>query len=155
MDSKIVKSILLEAIKSAEKTLERDIKKDEQSKNIIHYLLQFFKNLGLDTINRLLLEGKLYVKDQIKSGLRTVVVSLSNIIYSIVKLITGFLIISIGLVFGAIAFSLWLGEIVGSSALGFVIVGVSWVLIMFIVIRFFINKNRIEKMIKYKININF
>ncbi|MCC1484480.1 hypothetical protein [Winogradskyella immobilis] len=155
MDSKIVKSILLEAIKSAEKTLERDIKKDEQSKKIIHYLLQFFKNLGLDTINRLLLEGKLYVKDQIKSGLRTVVLSLSNIIYSIVKLITGFLIISIGLVFGAIAFSLWLGEIVGSSALGFVIGGISWVLIMFIVIRFFINKNRIEKMIKSKININF
>lgn len=155
MDSKIVKSILLEAIKSAEKTLERDIKKDEQSKKIIHYLLQFFKNLGLDTINRLLLEGKLYVKDQIKSGLRTVVLSLSNIIYSIIKLIAGFLIISIGLVFGAIAFSLWLGEIVGSSALGFVIGGVSWILIMFIAIRFFLNKNKIEKMIKSKININF
>ena len=155
MDSKIVKSILLEAIKSAEKTLETDIKKDEQSKKIIHYLLQFFKNLGLDTINRLLLEGKLYVKDQIKSGLRTVVLSLSNIIYSIIKLIAGFLIISIGLVFGAIAFSLWLGEIVGSSALGFVIGGVSWILIMFIAIRFFLNKNKIEKMIKSKININF
>lgn len=155
MDSKIVKSILLEAIKSAEKTLERDINKDEQSKKIIHYLLQFFKNLGLDTINRLLLEGKIYVKDQIKNGLRVVVFSLSNIIYSIIKLIAGFLIISIGLIFGAIAFSLWLGEIVGSTALGFVIAGVAWVLIMLIAIRFFLNKNKIEDMIKSKININF
>ena len=57
--------------------------------------------------------------------------------------------------FGAIAFSLWLGEVVGSSALGFVIGGVSWILIMFIAIRFFLNKNKIEKMIKSKININF
>ena len=43
MTNQDIKSILLETLIAAERTLEKDLKQDDQSKKVIQYLLDFFK----------------------------------------------------------------------------------------------------------------
>ncbi len=130
MTNQSIKSILLEVLIAAERTLEKDLKQDEQSKNIIQYLLDLFKYVGIDAVEKLALQGRDYIKGQVQIGINTSVVKVSSAVSSLVNLIVGFLIVSIGLVFGAIALSLFLGELLGSNALGFVVSGVLWIVVM-------------------------
>ena len=154
MTSQSIKSILLESLKAAEKTLEKDLNQDEQSKNLIQYLLDFFKFVGIDTVEKLALQSRNYIKDQVQIGIDMFVSKVSSAISSLVNLIVGFLVVSIGLVFGAIALSLFLGELLGSNALGFVISGVLWIVVMLTTLKILFNKKKLEHFIAKKIKIH-
>jgi hypothetical protein len=140
MTNQTIKSVLFESLKVAERTLEKDLKQDDQSKKVIQYLLDFFKYFGIDTIEKLALQSKDYIKGQVQIGIDTFVAKVSSAISSLVKLIIGFLIISIGLVFGAIALSLFLGELLGSN-------------VMLTTLKILFNKKRLEQLISKKIKI--
>ncbi len=154
MTSQSIKSILLESLKAAEKTLEKDLNQDEQSKNLIQYLLDFFKFVGIGTVEKLALQSRNYIKDQVQIGIDMFVSKVSSAISSLVNLIVGFLVVSIGLVFGAIALSLFLGELLGSNALGFVISGVLWIVVMLTTLKILFNKKKLEHFIAKKIKIH-
>jgi len=154
MTNQSIKFILLESLKAAERTLENDLKQDQQSKNVIQYLLNFFKYVGIDTVEKLALQSRDYVKGQIQIGIETSVAKLSSAVSSLVNLIVGFLIVSIGLVFGAIAFSLFLGELLGSNALGFVVSGVLWIIVMLTTLKILFNKKKLEHLISRKIKMH-
>ena len=154
MTNQSIKSILLEVLIAAERTLEKDLKQDEQSKNIIQYLLDLFKYVGIDAVEKLALQGRDYIKGQVQIGINTSVVKVSSAVSSLVNLIVGFLIVSIGLVFGAIALSLFLGELLGSNALGFVVSGVLWIVVMLTTLKILFNKKKLEHFIAKKIKIH-
>ena len=154
MTNQVIKSILLESLKAAEKTLEKDLKQDEQSKKVIQYLLEFFKYIGIDTIEKLIQQSRSYIKGQVQIGLDTFVAKVSSAISSLVNLIAGFLIVSIGLVFGAIALSLFLGELLESNALGFVISGVLWIVVMLTTLKILFNKEKLKHFIYKKIKMH-
>jgi hypothetical protein len=154
MTNQTIKSILLESLKAAERTLEQDLKQDEQTKNILHYLLNFFKFVGIDAIEKLALQGRDYIREQIQIGIDTAVAKVSSAISFLVNLIVGFLIVSIGLIFGAIALSLFLGELLGSNALGFVVSGVLWIVVMLTTLKIIFNKKKLEQLISRKIKMH-
>ena len=151
MTNQSIKSILLVSLKAAERTLKKDLKQDEQSKNVIQYLLDFFKYVGIDTLEKLALQSRDYIKEQVQIGIDTSVAKVSSAVSSLVNLIVGFLIVSIGLVFGAIALSLFLGELLGSNALGFVVSGVLWIVVMLTTLKILFNKKKLEHLISRKI----
>ena len=153
METESIKAILLESLKAAEKTIEADLNKDEESKKMTQYLLHFFKYLGIDTIEKLALQGKHYVQHQVHEGIHKSTVVVSKIVSSLITLMVGFLIVCVGLIFGAVALSLWLGSLVGSPALGFLIAGVLWILIAFIATKILFNKKRLEHLISEKLNL--
>ena len=154
MTNQSIKSILLESLKAAERTLEKDLKQDEQSKNVIQYLLVFFKYVGIDAVEKLALQSRDYIKEQVQIGIDTSVAKVSSAVSSLVNLIVGFLIVSIGLVFGAIALSLFLGELLGSNALGFVVSGVLWIVVMLTTLKILFNKKKLEHLISRKIKMH-
>ena len=151
MINQATKAILLESLKAAERTLEKDLKQDEQSKKIIQYLLDFFKYVGIDTIEKLVLQSRNYIKGQVQIGIETFVAKVSSAVSSLVNLIFGFLIVSIGLVFGAIALSLYLGVLLESNALGFLVSGVLWIVVMLTTLKILFNKTKLEHFISRKI----
>ena len=151
MKIETIKLILLESLKAAEKTLEADVNQHEDSKKTMKYFLQFFKYLGIDTIEKLAIEGKNYVQHQVHEGIHKSIIAASKIISSLITLMVGFLIICIGLIFGAVALSLWLGSLVDSMALGFLIAGFLWILTAFITTKILFNKKRLEKIISKKV----
>lgn len=146
-----IKTILVESLKAAEKTLEADVNKDEETKKMTRYLLHFFKYLGIDTIEKLAIEGKTYVQHQVHEGIHKSTIVVSKVVSSLITLMVGFLIVCVGLIFGAVAFSLWLGNIVGSSSLGFLIAGFLWILTAFIATKILFSKKRLEQMISKKV----
>lgn len=146
-----IKNILLEALKAAEKTLETDLNKDDDSKKMTQYLLHFFKYLGIDIIEKLVIEGKIYVQHQVHEAIHKSTIIVSKIVSSLITLLTGFLIICIGLIFGAVALSLWIGSLIGSTALGFLIAGGLWSAIALMAVKILFNKKRLEKIISEKI----
>ena len=154
MTNQSIKSILLVSLKAAERTLKKDLKQDEQSKNVIQYLLDFFKYVGIDTVEKLALQSRDYIKGQVQIGIDTSVAKVSSAVSSLVNLIVGFLIVSIGLVFGAIALSLFLGELLGSNALGFVVSGVLWIVVMLTTLKILFNKKKLEHLISRKIKMH-
>ncbi len=154
MTNQSIKSILLVSLKAAERTLKKDLKQDEQSKNVIQYLLDFFKYVGIDTLEKLALQSRDYIKEQVQIGIDTSVAKVSSAVSSLVNLIVGFLIVSIGLVFGAIALSLFLGELLGSNALGFVVSGVLWIVVMLTTLKILFNKKKLEHLISRKIKMH-
>ena len=154
MTTQSIKFILLESLKAAERTLEKDLKQDEQSKNVIQYLLDFFKYVGIDTVEKLALQSRDYIKGQVQIGIDTSIAKVSSSVSSLVNLIVGFLIVSIGLVFGAIALSLFLGELLGSNALGFVVSGVLWIIVMLTTLKILFNKKKLEHLISRKIKMH-
>jgi len=154
MTNQAIKSILLESLKVAERILEKDLKQDEQSKNIIQFLLNFFKYVGIDTIEKIALQSRHYIKGQVQIGIDTFVAKVSSAISSLMNLIIGFLIVSIGFVFGAIALSLFLGELLGSNALGFVVSGVLWIVVMLTTLKIIFNRKKIEHLISRKIKMH-
>ncbi len=154
MTDQAIKAILLETLKAAEITLENDMKQDEQSKKFIQYLLDFFKYAGIDTLEKLAVEGRDYVKAQVQIGIDTSVAKVSSAVSTLVNLIFGFLIVSIGLIFGAIALSLFLGELLGSNALGFVVSGILWIVVMLTTIKILFNKTKLEHLISRKIKMH-
>jgi hypothetical protein len=151
MTKQAIKYILLESLKAAERTLEKDLKKDEQSKKVIHYLLDFFKYVGIDAIEKLTLQGRAYIKGQVQIGIDTFIASLSSAISSLLNLIFGFLIVSIGLFFGAIALSLFLGKLLDSNALGFLVSGILWMIVMLTSLKILFNQTKLEERISRKI----
>ena len=151
MINQATKAILLESLKAAERTLEKDLKQDEQSKKIIQYLLDFFKYVGIDTVEKLVLQSRNYIKGQVQIGIETFVAKVSSAVSSLVNLIFGFLIVSIGLVFGAIALSLYLGVLLESNALGFLVSGVLWIVVMLTTLKILFNKTKLEHFISRKI----
>lgn len=154
MTKRSMKLILLEALASAERMLEKDLKQDVASKNRIQYVLLFFKSVGIDTVEKLALKGRAYVKEQVQIGIDRTVSKVSEVISALINLIVGFLVISIGLVFGAVGLSLFIGELIGSNALGFVISGILWVLVMLTTLKLFFNKKKLEHFISRKIKLN-
>ena len=140
MTNQDIKSILLETLIAAERTLEKDLEQDDQSKKVIQYLLDFFKYVGIGAVEKLVLQSRDYIKDQVQIGIDSAVAKVSSAVSSLMNLIVGFLIVSIGLVFGAIALSLFLGELLGSNALGFLISGVLWIVVMLTTLQFHFNK---------------
>jgi len=154
MTNQSIKSILLESLKAAERTLENDLKQDEQSKNVIQYLLDFFKYVGIDTVEKLALQSRDYIKGQVQIGIDTFVAKVSSAVSSVMNLIFGFLIVSVGLVFGAIALSLFFGEMLGSNALGFVVSGVLWIVVMLTTLKILFNKKKLEHLISRKIKMH-
>ncbi len=154
MSNQTIKSILLESLKAAERTLEEDLKHDEQSKNLIQYLLGFFKYIGIDTLEKLALQSQEYIKRQIQLGIDASVDKVSSVVSSLVNLIAGFLIVSVGLIFGAIALSLFFGELLGSNALGFLVSGILWIVVMLITLNTLFNKKKLEQLIFSKINMD-
>ena len=154
MINQATKAILLESLKAAERTLEKDLKQDEQSKKVIQYLLDFFKYVGIDTVEKLVLQSRNYIKGQVQIGIDTFVAKVSSAVSSLVNLIFGFLIVSIGLVFGAIALSLYLGVLLESNALGFLVSGVLWIVVMLTTLKILFNKTKLEHFISRKIKMN-
>ncbi|CAM1345178.1 hypothetical protein [Tenacibaculum amylolyticum] len=146
-----IKNILLESLKAAEKTLEADLNKDEDSKKVTQYILHFFKFLGIDIIEKLVNEGKVYIQHQVHEGIHKATIVVSKVVSSLITLLTGFLIICVGLIFGAVAFSLWIGSLIGSNALGFLIAGGLWIIVALIAVKILFNKKRLEKIISEKI----
>jgi len=154
MINQATKAILLESLKAAERTLEKDLKQDEQSKKVIQYLLDFFKYVGIDTVEKLVLQSRNYIKGQVQIGIDTFVAKVSSAVSSLVNLIFGFLIVSIGLVFGAIALSLYLGVLLESNALGFLVSGVLWIVVMLTTLKILFNKTKLEHFISRKIKMH-
>lgn len=150
MKSKAIKLILLESLKAAEKTVEADLNNDKDTKKTMQYLLHFFKFSGIEIIEKLALEGKSYIQHQIQYGIETSTKVIAKVVSSLMTLIIMFLTVSIGLMFGAIAFSLWIGDYFENTALGFLIVGIFWVVIMLIFTKIFFNKKYIEQLISKK-----
>jgi len=151
MTNQDIKSILLETLIAAERTLEKDLEQDDQSKKVIQYLLDFFKYVGIGAVEKLVLQSRDYIKDQVQIGIDSAVAKVSSAVSSLMNLIVGFLIVSIGLVFGAIALSLFLGELLGSNALGFLISGVLWIVVMLTTLQFHFNKTKLEHFISRKL----
>ncbi|MBG7631448.1 MAG: hypothetical protein IZT56_13605 [Bacteroidetes bacterium] len=154
MINQATKAILLESLKAAERTLEKDLKQDEQSKKVIQYLLDFFKYVGIDTVEKLVLQSRNYIKGQLQIGIDTFVAKVSSAVSSLVNLTFGFLIVSIGLVFGAIALSLYLGVLLESNALGFLVSGVLWIVVMLTTLKILFNKTKLEHFISRKIKMH-
>ena len=154
MINQATKAILLESLKAAERTLEKDLKQDEQSKKVIQYLLDFFKYVGIDTVEKLVLQSRNYIKGQVQIGIDTFVAKVSSAVSSLVNLIFGFLIVSIGLLFGAIALSLYLGVLLESNALGFLVSGVLWIVVMLTTLKILFNKTKLEHFISRKIKMH-
>jgi hypothetical protein len=154
MTNQSIKLILLEALIAAERMLEKDLKQDVESKKSIQYLLYFFKSVGIDTLEKLALKSRAYIKEQVQIGIDRSVAKVSLVVSVLINLIIGFLIISIGLVFGAVGLSLFIGELLGSDALGFIISGFLWVLVMLSTLKMFFNKKKIEHFISRKIKPN-
>ncbi len=153
MTNQDLKSILLETLIAAERTLAKDLKQDDQSKKVIQYLLDFFKYVGIGTLEKLALQTRDYIKEQVQIGIDTAVSKVALAISSLVNLIVGFLIVSIGLIFGAIALSLFVGELLGSNALGFLISGVLWIVVMLTTLKIYFNKTKLEHFISRKLKI--
>jgi len=152
MKNDTIKYILLEAFRAAEKTIEADINQDENEKRMTQYLFDLFKYMGLGIIEKITLQGKAYIQHQVKEGIHKTTVIAAKTISSLVSLIIGFLIVCIGLVFGAVALSLWLGKLVDSEALGFLISGALWVVVAFSLTKILFSKKRLETIISKKIN---
>ncbi len=151
MTNQAIKSILLESLQAAERTLEEYLKQDEQSKKTIQYLLTFFKFIGIDSIEKLAAQSKHYIKGQVEVGIDMFIDKVSSVVSSLVNLIVGLLIINISLAFGAIALSLYLGELLENNALGFLISGVLWVVVILTTVKVFFNKSKLEQLISRKI----
>ena len=147
-----IKVILQQTLSAAEKTIKADLDQDKEAKKTSQHLLQFFKYVGIDTIEKLALEGKQYVEHQVHEGIDRFVGVLAKTISSITTLVIGFLIVCVGLIFAAIAFSIWIGNLIGNSAVGFLIAGGTWILLAFICTKIIFNKKRLENMISKKIN---
>jgi len=154
MTNQAIKSILLESLKAAERTLEKDENQDEQSKKVIQYLLEFFKYIGIDAIEKLAQQSRNYIRGQVQIGLDTFVDKVSSAVSSLVNLIVGFLIVSIGLIFGAISLSLFFGELLESIALGFLISGVLWIVVMLTTLNILFNKAKLKHFIYRKIKMH-
>ena len=114
-------------------------------------MLDFFKYVGIDTVEKLVLQSRNYIKGQVQIGIETFVAKVSSAVSSLVNLIFGFLIVSIGLVFGAIALSLYLGVLLESNALGFLVSGVLWIVVMLTTLKILFNKTKLEHFISRKI----
>ncbi len=152
MDNQAIKSILLESLKAAEKTVEADLKNDEETKKTVQYLLHFFKFLGIDAIEKLALEGKTYVQHQVQHGIETSTKVIAKVVSSLMTLIITFLAVSVGLIFGAVALSLWLGSYFNNSALGFLIAGALWIILAFTLTKIFFNKKKLTQLISKKLD---
>ena len=113
-----------------------------------------FKYVGIDTVEKLVLQSRNYIKGQVQIGIETFVAKVSSAVSSLVNLIFGFLIVSIGLVFGAIALSLYLGVLLESNALGFLVSGVLWIVVMLTTLKILFNKTKLEHFISRKIKMH-
>ena len=154
MNSEAIKTILLESLKAAEKTVENDLKNDDETKRTVQYLLHFFKFLGIDTIEKLAFEGKAYVQNQVQQGIESSTKIIAKVVSSLMTLIITFLAVSVGLIFGAVALSLWLGSYFGSSALGFLIAGTLWIVLALTFTKLLLTKEKLAKVISKKIDVH-
>ena len=89
MTKQTLKVILLEALDAAEIALEKDVKRDEQSKMYVQYLLYFFKSVGIDTVEKLALQGGEYIKGQVQLGIELSVAKVSLAVSTLLNLIVG------------------------------------------------------------------
>ncbi len=114
-------------------------------------MLNFFKYIGIDAIENLGLELEKYVKYQIEEGIKKTTTVVSKVISTLIDSIVWFLVICVGLIFAAVAFSIWVGELVNNYALGFLIAGILWVVVILGSTRFLFNKKRLEQLILKKL----
>lgn len=147
-----IKIILLESLKAIEKTIEKDLNQPDEAKKISKHIAHFLKYVGIDMVEKLAIEGKMYIQHQIEEGVHKTTHVLAKVVSSLINLIILFLVVCVGLVFGAVAFSLWLGELIENNALGFLIAGVLWIVVAIIATKILFNKERLEKIIGKKIH---
>lgn len=147
MKTKRIKQLFLDTLRSAEEVVEQDLKKDEQSRKTSGYLISLFKLLGLDLVERLVDEAKHYVESQIQKGIEKFAHGLSGVVAHLMMLMVVVLTIFVGLTFGAVALSLFLGELIGSMAAGFLISGVLCMALTYLFGKRIFNRDRLEKSI--------
>ena len=86
MKAKRIKQMILDTLRSAEEVVEQDLQKDEQSRKTSGYLISLFKLLGLDLVERLVDEAKLYVEGQIQKGIEKFAHGLSGVVAYVMML---------------------------------------------------------------------
>lgn len=155
MDSKNIKQLILDSLKAAEAAVEADLQQDEQSKKTSGYLISLFKLLGLDLVDRLVQEAKRYIEKQIQKGVEKFAQGLSGVVAYVMMLLVGMLTIFIGMVFGAVALSLWIGKLIGSLPLGFVLSGILLMGLTLLTARRIFNRERMEKGIIARLDFGF
>lgn len=99
-------------------------------------------------------EGKAYVQNQVQHGIESSTKIIAKVVSSLMTLIITFLAVSVGLIFSAVALSLWLGSYFGNSALGFLIAGALWLVVAFTFTKLLFNKEKLTKVISKKIDIH-
>lgn len=145
MNSKDIKQLFLDALRAAEEQVEKDLEKDEQSRKTSGYLISLFKLLGLDLIERLIDRVKLYIEGQIQLGIEKFAHGLSGVVAYLMMLLVVVITIFVGLSFGAVALSLFIGELLNSMPLGFLISGLLCMAITYLVGRGMFKREKLEK----------
>jgi hypothetical protein len=151
MNKRPIKAILLEALKVMERTLESDLAQDEHSNKTLKKSIHILRYVAVDAIESLAIQGEEYIKEQIKVGAQISAKKIAIAIESLIYLIGGFFIIGIGLVFGAVALSLYLGELFGSNALGFLASGILWITIIIVILKIMFKPKKLEALIFKKL----
>ncbi len=144
MSNHSIKFTILRSLATAKIALKNDLNFNVETKARVLDWLDFFRKAGIDTTEQLISHGKRAIKDEIHSIINESIAKLALALSSLISLVAGFLIISIGLIFAAIAFSLYIGEFLGNLALGFIISGALWITLILVVVKVFLNKRKIE-----------
>lgn len=144
MSNHSIKYTVLRSLAIAKIALKKDLNFDVETKARVLNWLHFFRTAGIDTTEQLISHGKRAIKDEIHSIINESITKLAIVLSSLISLVAGLLIVSIGLIFAAIAFSLYIGELLENLALGFVISGVIWISIILVVVKVFLNKRKME-----------
>ena len=155
MKAKRIKQMILDTLRSAEEVVEQDLQKDEQSRKTSGYLISLFKLLGLDLVERLVDEAKLYVEGQIQKGIEKFAHGLSGVVAYVMMLMVLVIALFTGLTFGAVALSLFLGEMIGSLAIGFLISGLLSMAVIYLIGKSVFNREKLEKNIIQRLDFGF
>lgn len=141
----IIKIILLKIVEEIERRIqEKNENKDEPSfANSVFTSLKF---IVIDQVDHVMEDAVLYVKKQIDDLSLILARKISIILASLLYIIILLALFLLVLIFLLTALSLYLGDVLGSNALGFL--STALIVVVFIFVMFLIGQNRISSAIQ-------
>lgn len=131
--SQIIRLLFIEILQLVQTSLRQTNK--EESENTVNLAIQQLENKGLKEIKEVASDGLHQIDDALHAKIDEVGQLAAHIAMSLLSKVILVVVSMIGLAFMAIAFALWIGELVNNAALGFLLAGLLWCIIGFVLAR--------------------